>query len=199
MLEWINANKDALVAIGGLMSPAVAVVASLVSYRAVVTGPRIQRKIARDQAELTGKQLALQERTVALAESQMSATLLGAADQKWIEEFRGAVAELAATANERGQILDLQRQQPDIGADRVRRAIELGYRFGFLRGQISLLVGHAEREQFAPLFGNLFNAEGTQNRTQLSLQMFDLASQIIEQRQTGIAARVVAASEKRPT
>ena len=98
MLDWFAANKDALIAVAALVSPVVAVVggliSALVSYRAVVTGPRIQREIAREQFNLTTRQLELQERSIALAGAQVSANIVGASDQKWVEAIREVVAEI---------------------------------------------------------------------------------------------------------
>jgi hypothetical protein len=77
MLKWLSINKDAMIALAALVSPLIAIlgglVSSVVSYRAVVTGPRIQREIADRQFRLTS--------------SQMTASLFGAADHKWIDDF----------------------------------------------------------------------------------------------------------------
>ena len=110
LLAWFAANKDALVAIAALLSPLIAVtgtvIASIVSYRAVVTGPRLQREISREQFGLTSRQLDLQERTAV-------ANLLGAADQKWIEDFREVLAELHGLITEAGSIQRAQKVLQD--------------------------------------------------------------------------------------
>ncbi len=57
MLKWLSINKDAMIALVVLVSPLIAIlgglVSSVVSYRAVVTDPRIQREIADRQFRLT--------------------------------------------------------------------------------------------------------------------------------------------------
>src|SRR5690348_2177972 len=112
LLDWSAIHKDGLVAIAALVSPVVAVIgtvlAAFVSYRAVTTGPRIQREIASEQFALTSRQVAVQEPTVALTEAQMSANLLGAADQKWIEDVREIIVELHGILLERVTIFDTQ-------------------------------------------------------------------------------------------
>ena len=62
MLAWFATNKDALIAVAALVSPIVAVIGGLiaaaVSYRAVVTGPHIQREISRDTLRTSNKFIA---------------------------------------------------------------------------------------------------------------------------------------------
>ena len=94
---WLKDNKDGVLALAALISPATAMIAAFVSYRAVVTGPRIQREIAQRQFDLNNRQIKLQEETLALATRQLRANLLGSSDQKWIEAFRDTLAELMGT------------------------------------------------------------------------------------------------------
>jgi hypothetical protein len=82
-----------VIALAALISPATALVAAFVSYRAVITGPRIQREIAERQSALNNRQIELQQGSLALATSQLRANLLGSYDQKWIEGFRDTLAE----------------------------------------------------------------------------------------------------------
>jgi hypothetical protein len=190
LLSWFATNKDAVIAMGALVSPVTAVVAAMVSYRAVVTGPRIQREIARSQFELAGKQLALQERTVALTEAQMSATLLGAAEQKWIEDLRETIAELEGLITEHGLIRDTQNQSSE-RLFRIDRAIEIGFRVDLLIAKVHLMVGPAGGE-LTRLIRTWNTAQDLEARIVLVFQVFDLAWQIIEQKQAGITARLAA-------
>jgi hypothetical protein len=191
LLSWFATNKDAVIAMGALVSPVTAMVAAMVSYRAVVTGPRIQREIARSQFELTGKQLALQERAVALTEAQMSATLLGAAEQKWIEDLRGTIAELEGLITERGLIWDTQKQSSD-PLFLINRAIEIGNRLDPLLAKIRLMVGPADDGELTRSIRKWITEQDSVARGVWDLQVFDLAWQIIEQKQAGITARLAA-------
>jgi hypothetical protein len=188
LLSWFAINKDAVIAMGALVSPVTAVVAAMVSYRAVVTGPRIQREIARSQFELTGMQLALQERAVALTEAQMSATLLGAAEQKWIEDLRETIAELEGLITERGLIYDTQNQSSD-PSFQIDRALEIGNRLDPLVAKIRLMVGPAGGELTRSI-RPWITAQDLEARNVWAFQVFDLAWQIIEQKQAGITARL---------
>src|SRR5262249_20693845 len=134
-----------LVAVAALVSPVIAVigtvVAAFVSYRAVTTGPRIQREIAREQFALTSRQLALQERTAV-------ANLLGAADQRWIEDFRETVAELVGLVIQLMAILLTQKH--DVPHFEVEKVREHGARLDPLIAKIGLMVG-AEGQELVSL------------------------------------------------
>lgn len=195
LLSWFADNKDALIAIAALVSPVTAVLATFVSYRAVVTGPRIQRGIARDQFVLTSKQLALQERTVALAEAQMSANLLGAADQKSIEDLRETITALEGLITERGLLMEVNPHVQNLTADqsvqRLDRAMELGNRIDPLIAKIRLMVGPAGGELTRSVW-QWANAREGDKRVAWGNKVFDLAWEIIELKQEGITARLVA-------
>jgi hypothetical protein len=66
VLPWVATNKDALLALGAFLSPVTAIIAAAVSYRAVVTGPKVQMRIAQQQNELAEKQVALTEQQAVL-------------------------------------------------------------------------------------------------------------------------------------
>jgi hypothetical protein len=89
VLPWVATNKDALLALGALLAPVTSIIAAAVSYRAVVTGPRIQMHIARQQNQLAEKQLAL-------TEQQARFSSIGASEQKWISDFQEMLAHLFA-------------------------------------------------------------------------------------------------------
>jgi hypothetical protein len=200
LLSWLADNKDALIAIAALVSPVTAVPATFVSYRAVVTGPKTQLKIAGDQFAISSKQLALQERTVALTEAQMSASLLGAADQKSIEDLRETVAELEGLISERGVLMDVQNHPevqnlpPDELVQRLDRITELGNRIDPLIAKIRLMVGPAGGE-LTRSARDWANAREAELRVGWGFKVFDLTWQIIEQKQEGITARLGASRE----
>jgi hypothetical protein len=95
MLDWFRDNKDAVIAIAALSSPLVAmvgtIIAAVVSFKAVTTGPRVQRDISRD--------------TLRMTQAQITAGLYGAADHQWIVDFRAAIAEVVALGAERMGVL----------------------------------------------------------------------------------------------
>lgn len=185
LLAWFAANKDALVAIAALLSPLIAVtgtvIASIVSYRAVVTGPRLQREISREQFGLTSRQLDLQERTAV-------ANLLGAADQKWIEDFREVLAELHGLITEAGSIQRAQKvlQDPAYKDERENELLGLIPR---LVAKISLMVGPPG--ELLQLINDWFSTAGNEGGESGS-KAFACASWIIAQKQAGIAARITA-------
>jgi hypothetical protein len=89
VLPWVATNKDALLALGAFLSPVTAIIAAAVSYRAVVTGPKVQMRIAQQQNELAEKQFAL-------TEQQARSASIGTSEQKWISDFQGMLAHLFA-------------------------------------------------------------------------------------------------------
>ena len=89
VLPWVAANKDALLALGAFLSPVTAIIAAAVSYRAVVTGPKVQMRIAQQQNELAEKQFALTEQQARVAS-------IGALEQKWISDFQEMLGHLFA-------------------------------------------------------------------------------------------------------
>jgi hypothetical protein len=198
LLQWFAANKDALVAIAALVSPVVAVigtvVAAIVSYRAVTTGPRIQREIASDQFTLqertTREQFALTSRQLDLQERIEAAKLLGAADQKWIDDLRGTIADLGGLITERGMIFHGQKVSgnPSFQLD---RSVELTHRINPLQIKVSLLVGPGEWE-LNKAIGEWMAATEYPSQIELGVQVFNLATRIMEQKQADIAARIAA-------
>ena len=98
VLKWAGTNKDALLALGAFLAaflaPVTAIIAAAVSYRAVVTGPRVQMRIAQQQNELAERQQALHEKQFALTEQQLRFTIFGASQQKWISDFQEMLAHL---------------------------------------------------------------------------------------------------------
>ena len=46
VVPWVASNKDALLALAAFLAPVTSIIVGLVSYRAVVTGPKVQLRIA---------------------------------------------------------------------------------------------------------------------------------------------------------
>lgn len=178
MLEWLRVNKDALVAIAALLSPLIAVagtlMAAVVSYRAVTTGPIVQREIAHIQLDL-------QERTA-------RATLLGAADQKWIEDFRGTLAELLALYSEVKSI-ELTEHTP---ADLLKKKTEGTSRLNLLRMKLPLIIEFRDPAvgKFATAIDSLSAAGSEEEFRPLIQEVATIAIQIIARKQEHIAARI---------
>lgn len=118
------------------------------------------------------------------------ANLLGAADQKWIEDFRGVIAELEGLVSERGNIQDTQKQSGNTSYE-IGRAMELGHRFDPLVAKIHLLISPADRE-LTLLIRRSFAASEAQSRVDLGYQMFGWARRIIEQKVGGHRSSVAA-------
>ena len=180
-VAWFKDNKDVLVAMGGLITPAVAFVAALVSYRAVVTGPRIQLEIA-------SRQLALQEKIA-------SANLLGAVDQKWIEDFRETFIELHGSWQQLATIKEVQ-QEPRNAGFQVEKTVELQRRNFGLMCKILLLVEDGQAGAHLMKLLNTYHADlGTPGDIKASAEASAQALRIIQQKQEGIAARIAAVEQ----
>jgi hypothetical protein len=107
VLPWVATNKDALLALGAFLAPITSIIAAAVSYRAVVTGPRVQIRIAQQQNELAEKQFALTER-------QARFVSIGASEQKWISDFQEMLAHLFALAFRANLILLTLKKSSDL-------------------------------------------------------------------------------------
>jgi hypothetical protein len=94
VLPWVANNKDALLALAAFLAPVTSIIVGLVSYRAVVTRPRVQLRIAQEQHKLTERQLALQEKQFEATLHQVHFTVFGASQQKWIDDFRDMLSQL---------------------------------------------------------------------------------------------------------
>lgn len=81
-LTWAGKNKDALLALGAFLGPVTAIIA-------VVIGPLVQMRIAKQQNKQAEKQFALTEQQARFAS-------IGASEQKWISDFQDMLAHLFA-------------------------------------------------------------------------------------------------------
>ena len=108
IVSWLKDNKDGLGALASLLAPMVAIIAALVIYRAVITGPKTQLAISKQyfqlserQMEISNRQIDLQRqqaleisnRQIDLQRQQTHANLFGTYEQKWIDNFREKTAE----------------------------------------------------------------------------------------------------------
>jgi hypothetical protein len=140
VMSWFRDNKDALIAVAALVAPLLAVIgtiiSAIVSYRAVVTGPRIQREIARD--------------TIRMTQAQITSGLYGAADHQWIVDFRAAIAQVISVSAEHFLVPDDKRAQ---------RMPELGRELEMLAIRIQLMVSPPEDgEEFRELIRKMIGA-----------------------------------------
>jgi hypothetical protein len=113
VLPWAATNKNALLALGAFLAPVTSIIAAAVSYRAVVTGPRVQIRIAKQQNKLAERQQALHEKQFALTEQQLRFAIFGASEQKWISDFQEMLANLFELANRAVIIHITRRKLPD--------------------------------------------------------------------------------------
>jgi hypothetical protein len=112
VLPWVATNKDALLALGAFLAPVTSIIAAAVSYRAVVTGPKVQMRIAQQQNELAEKQFALTEQQARFAS-------IGASEQKWISDFQEMLAHLFALGFRAISII-LRRKDEAASSDQQR-------------------------------------------------------------------------------
>jgi hypothetical protein len=83
-----------LLALAAFLAPVTSIIVGLVSYRAVVTGPRVQLRIAQEQSKLTERQLVLQEKQFQATLHQLQFTVFGVTAQKLIDDFRDMLSQL---------------------------------------------------------------------------------------------------------
>jgi hypothetical protein len=175
MLAWFATNKDALIAIAALVSPVVAViiglVSAIVSYRAVVTGPRIQREISKE--------------TLRTAQARITANLYGAADHKWISDFRDVVAEAVALGSKRFFMARIQ----DAAAEKVElfdvnQRLDISHQLGVLSTKVRLMVVDKKAaDELATLIIEMGFSNELARRAELSEKILDLSRQIIGERE----------------
>ena len=195
LIGWLKENKDAMLALAGLISPFTALLAAFVSYRAVVTGPRIQREIAQEQYRLTNRQIAIQEATVALSDRKMRADLLGSYDQKWIDTFRATLAELIPLVMERMPIIDIRKNKnPEYQSERL---IEIGNRIALLLVKLRLILGSSNPNHLRYItdIRKWANPEqGLAEWRALGYELITRGNAIIAEREEQIASRAEANS-----
>jgi hypothetical protein len=171
ILGWLKDNKEAVIPLAALLaamlSPAIALV---VSYRAV----GIQRE--------TGAN------TLAFATRQLRANLLGSYDQKWVDAFRDALAELMGLVRERLPIMEARTQHPEAGF-RSDRLLELMGRAVLLINKIRLLLGSsdARADAFASELQKWLLVNDLQESADIGEKIVRTAVAIIEEREKRIA------------
>jgi hypothetical protein len=115
-----------------------------VSYRAVITGPRIQLRIAEQQNKLAERQQELHEKQFALSEQQFRFAIFGAVEQKWISDFQEMMAHLFELAN-RASTIHILLQDNNLLAshfqEEQQKLISLRHDAGALISRIWLHLG----------------------------------------------------------
>jgi hypothetical protein len=188
---WLRDNKDGVLALAALISPATALVATFVSYRAVITGPRIQREIADRQSAFNNRQIELQQGSLALATRQLRANLLGSYDQKWIEGFTDALAELTGLVTEMLPIMQTREQHPE--ADfRPDRVLEILARASLLINKIRLFLGSSDTRAlaFSVDLRNWLSVHDLTESAAMGEKVFATAVALIEEREKRIASHI---------
>lgn len=184
MLAWFATNKDAFIAVAALVSPVVAVIAAAVSYRAVVTGPHIQREISRETSR----------DTLRIAQAQITANLYGAADHKWISDFRDVVAEAIALGSKRFLMTRIQ----DAAAEKaesfdVNQRLEVSLQLGLLSNKVRLMVVDKQAaDELATLIVEMGFTNELARRAELSEKILDLSRQIIGEREATLRSYSIA-------
>jgi hypothetical protein len=167
--EWVHANLEVLGTLVPYLTTLVTIILACISYRAVVTGPRIQREISRD--------------TIRANQDQIRANQ----DHQWVADFRQAMAE--AIALSRHYMLTITKPlhpTPETVDDLVliRRELDLSV------AKIQLMVPRAPGDELENLFDELTPTEkpidryGSTQRGRLRVIM-TLAQSLIEQREAG--------------
>jgi hypothetical protein len=186
---WLKDNKDGVLALAALLSPATALVAVFVSYRAVIIGPRIQREIAQQQSALNNRQIELQQGSLALATRQLRANVLGSYDQKWIDGFRDALAELMGLVAEKLPISIGQTRTADYKADRL---LEIFSRARLLINRIRLSFESSDTRMPAFIIEllDLLNENDLTESANMAEKISATAVAFIEEREKRIASHI---------
>jgi hypothetical protein len=141
VLPWVAANKDALLAIGAALAPVTFIIAAAVSYRAVVTGPKVQIRIAEQQNKLAERQQALNEKQFVLTEEQLRFAIIGTSEQKWISEFRDMLETLFGLADRASVLHSLIKDTPALFLQHGDELIALRDKAATLISRIWLHIG----------------------------------------------------------
>jgi dihydroxyacetone kinase-like predicted kinase len=129
-LDWFRDNRDAALAIAALAGPIVAVIGTLLSFKAVTTVPRVQREIARETAMMTQE---IARDTARRTQTQITASLYAAADHQWITDFRAVMAEIMALTTEVRVVKSTRRLDAEATATFTRK-------FTIAMAQLRLMV-----------------------------------------------------------
>jgi hypothetical protein len=140
VLPWVAANKDALLALGACLAPVTSIIIAAVSYRAVVTGPRVQMRIAQQQNKLAERQHALHEKQFELTQQQLRFAIFGASEQKWISDFQEMLGNLFGIAQRSGVIHGLLQNSPEAYTE-MAKLVELQNEAAALISRIWLHLG----------------------------------------------------------
>jgi hypothetical protein len=184
--------------LAAFLAPVTAIIAAAVSYRAVVTGPRVQMRIAQQQNELAEKQFALTEQQALFAS-------IGASEQKWISDFQEMLAHLFALGFPASVIISTLKESADqqetaqlndIHIDTVNLISRIQFHLGRER--------HSVRNDFVIMlklwfFPNVkFHAQSFDQDvwTKKELDIFDSAQRIISEHEAKIPFNQTAAAQE---
>lgn len=94
-LQWISANKDALIAIAAIASPFVALFGNIRLME-------VQREIASANNDAQNRQIDIQRKT-------LNINLIGNHEHKWMDEFRNLLSETCSVLRERARLVDRKK------------------------------------------------------------------------------------------
>jgi hypothetical protein len=187
MLDWIRANKE-------ILPIGVAFISSVAALAAVVVAPSIQLWIAH-------KQFALQKQSNDLTAAQISANIIGVADQKWGDMLRETIAEIEALIVERGVIQTARKSSGDLHFE-LQREFDIGNRLPLLYARVALLVGSSpEAQRYSFQVVEWAQEEVSVTRAQRRVDVFRQTSDLIERRNSRFGAQIdsVLSQGKNPT
>jgi hypothetical protein len=194
VLPWVANNKEALYTLAAFLAPVTSIIVGLVSYKAVVTGPRVQRRIAQEQAKLTERQLSLQEKQFRTTLHQLYFTVFGAVEQRWIDTFRDMLSEIFSISD-RMALLEGVQQEGVIDEKQVDELIELRDEASKLISKVWLHLGHEGKEFVFKLRRWFFSIDEALNHEQYNkdvwfrrqIDVFNAAQEIMSERREKIS------------
>jgi hypothetical protein len=178
--DWVHANLEALGTLGPYLNTLVTILLALISYRAVVTGPRIQREISRD--------------TIRMTRAQITAGLYGTADHQWIADFRQAIAEVFALSSNRFLTTRAGLAGPQHGLVGIEDRIKLSRDFSLLLAKIRLMVPQADGDELALLITDMTFGDELAKGGEDADRLVTKAKTLIEQREARLASYASLAS-----
>jgi hypothetical protein len=189
VLPWVAKNKDALLALAAFLAPVTSIILGFVSYRAVVTGPRVQLRIAQEQNKLTERQLTLQEKQFQTTLHQLQFTVFGAVEQKWIDDFRDIVSQIFAISD-RATVLHFTTMESPNAVEEAVELRKLRDEAATLISKIWLHLAHENEELTSKLRQWFFFPDEEFKHdvwVRRQVEIFDAAQKIMSERKEKIS------------
>ena len=156
--DWVIRHKEGLSILVAATSPFTssifALIAAGISYRATITGPRIQRQIAEKSLETSREQLRFQRQ-------QAEATLYGAYNQRWVDKFSEKAAELITSASEIQTISGDRKATRKMSEEVVNMLLKSNRSYQITLNETKLLVNENDQsDEFFRSVSELLLIEG---------------------------------------